>query len=497
MRRRDVLKLIAGAGVGAMSATVLPPMEARAAERDTVDVTLTAAPFRFSPNPTVSFSGLAYNGQVPGPVLRVRYGQTLRARYINHTGTISTIHWHGMILPNDMDGVPYVTQVPVPNGGEFTYHYKPNPPGLRWYHSHVSPQLSLGLFGAFVVEDPNDEQADVEAVLVLHDVPDMHTFRQALAGVSDAPMIAPLGAPELAGMKMTDAKMSGTPMAGKPMKGGGMGDGVAYRAFCINGATYPGTTPITVNVGQRVRLRILNASPTLTHYVALGGHTLRVSHSDGNRLPKPVVVDALRIGVAERYDAWFEVTEPGAWLLESIADDKLAIGQSVRIHTPGMERAVPIRPPQSMVGVDYFTYQQAGDAGPLSHPLVPGRIDVEKELILGGGKAGDPHWTINGAIWPHTPKILVHKGDRVLVRFRNPTNMEHPMHLHGHVFHLVEINGQSLRYPLPKDTTLVPANGGTAAWFFEATSPPGRWVLHCHNAIHLADGMMTEIRYVT
>ncbi len=93
-------------------------------------------------------------------------------------------------------------------------------------------------------------------------------------------------------------------------------------------------------------------------------------------------------------------------------------------------------------------------------------------------------------------RFKVKVGDRVLVRFKNHTDMAHPMHLHGRVFKLVEINGQSLKYPLPKDTTLIPPNGGTGAWLFEATSPPGHWVLHCHNDVHLAAGMMTEVDYL-
>jgi len=507
MHRRDFLRIATGSCVGAMSARLLNPLSARAANRDTVDVTLTSQPFRFSPAPRVTFSGLAYNGQLPGPVLRVRYGQRFRGLYINHSGSDSTVHWHGMLLPNDMDGVPDVTQKPVLDGGTFLYEFTPNPPGFRWYHSHVTPQLTLGLFGAFIVEDPRDEQANVEAALVFHDVPDMNSYRQALAGLSRTPMIAPLDSPELTAMKMHGmgkpdgmkgmANRSGMAGAMKhPMGSQPMGDEVAYLARCINGATYPRTRPITVKVGQRVRLRILNASPTLTHYIALGGHKLRVTHTDGNPMPRPIAVDALRIGVAERYDAWFEVTRPGAWLLEAIADDSLAIGQSLRIQRPGMERTEAVRPPQTLEGVDYFTYQKAGDADPAYRPLDVGRIHVQEDLVLGQGTSDKWKWTINGATWPDTPKILVHAGDRVLVRFHNPTNMEHPMHQHGHLFQLVEINGQRLRFPLPKDTSLVPANGGTAACLFEATSPPGRWVLHCHNAVHLADGMMTEVRYI-
>jgi multicopper oxidase len=508
MDRRDFLKVMAGSCAGAMSAQVLHPFPARAADSDTVHVTLTAWPYRFSPAPHVSFSGLAYNGQMPGPLLRVRYGQRLRAHFINHSGLESTVHWHGMILPNDMDGMPNVTQKPVPDGGEFLYEFKPNPPGFRWYHSHVSPQLAMGLLGPFIVEDPREERADVEVVLVFHDVPDMASFRQALAGVSKARMIAPAGSPEM--MRMQGQAMSGgmSERKGKGGTGGGMdammktmtnatmGDEVAYLARCINGATYPRTEPITVRVGQRVRLRILNASPTLTHYIALGGHRLRVTHSDGNPMPRAVEVDALRAGVAERYDAWFEVTRPGAWLLEAIASDGMAIGQSVRVYTPGMEHAEAVRPPQSVKGVDYFTYPQAGDAAPAHRSLDLGPADVQADFTLGHDAHDTSKWTINGAVWPHTPKILVHPRDRVLVRFHNPTDMDHPMHLHGHVFRLVAVNGRALRSPLPKDVALVSANGGTAAWLFEATSPPGRWVLHCHNSVHLADGMMTEVRYI-
>ncbi|WP_158583447.1 multicopper oxidase family protein [Salinisphaera sp. Q1T1-3] len=485
MRRREILKGLLFGGLSTMSIGLLSPMDARAAERDVVDVTLTSRPHTFSPTPNVTFDGLAFNGQIPGPLLRVRHGQRFRARYINRSGGPSTIHWHGMILPNAMDGVPNVTQAPIPDGGEFIYEFTPGPPGFRWYHSHVAPQNPRGLFGAFIVDDPNEQPADVEAVLVFHDVPDMTSFNAALHDASHAHMVAPMGAPEMADMTASDKASAHA-----------MGDEVAYLARCINGATWPRTKPIEARVGQRVRLRILNASPTITHYIAAGGHQLRVTHSDGNPLPRPVTVDALRVGVAERYDAWLDITRPGAWLVEAIADDGQAIGQSVVVHTPGMAQATPERPAQSLRGEDWFTYLQAGDAGPLQHPVVPGPIDVDAHLALGEGARGAGNWTINGRTWPDTRPIDVHRDDRVLVHFTNPTDMAHPMHLHGHVFHLVALNGQSLGQPLPKDTTLVPAKGGTATWFFKASSPPGRWMLHCHNDIHMADGMMTDVRYI-
>lgn len=496
MDRRSFLKGFAGGTVGMMTATVIPPLAPRIADRDAVSVRLTAMPHVFSPVPNVHFHGLAYNGRVPGPVIRVRHGQELRALLVNHSGEPSTIHWHGMILPNDMDGVPGITQTAVPNGGSFLYHFRARPAGTRWYHSHVGSQQALGLFGALIVENPDEPPADRDIMLVFHDVPDMRTYRQALAGRSKVAMVEPKGAPELrmhmSGM-MQGMQMSGMHMGSMPSMR--MGDEVAYVAHCVNGASYPHTAPIKVSVGDRVRLRILNASPTDTRYVRLAGHRLRVTHSDGNPLLHPVTTDALRIGVAERYDVEVEITRPGAWLLQGLTGDPIWTEQAVLLHTEHELRSVPERPSPSLEGVEYFAYTSGGVLPAGASPDLGELIQVNKELVLSGGMGG-PYWRINGKIWPHTPKIQVHSGDHVLVRFRNHSDMDHPMHLHGHVFQLIEVNGKVLRYPLFKDTSLVPSMGGTTTWLFTADSPPGRWLLHCHNEIHMQDGMMTEVDYV-
>jgi len=246
-----------------------------------------------------------------------------------------------------------------------------------------------------------------------------------------------------------------------------------------------------VKVGQHVRLRILNANPTQTRYVRLAGHRLVVTHSDGNALPQPVEVDALRVGVAERYDAWFEVNAPGAWLLQRLSSDPLAYEQAAVVHTEGMENAPPLACPQSLEGVDYFTYQSAGGmVGAL-----PPQTGAHYDFTLDDGKYGSSRWTINGKTYPDTPKIFVRRNDVVSVKFLNKTDMDHPMHLHGHVFEITAIDSLALARPLQKDTSLVRANGGTLSWRFRADSPPGRWLLHCHNAIHMMDGMMTEVVY--
>ncbi|HTX58517.1 MAG TPA: multicopper oxidase family protein [Verrucomicrobiae bacterium] len=465
------------ASAGAATAFALPQLAAPARAQEVVDFSLVAAPLEFRPGPGLAYPSLAYNGRLPGPLLRVTLGQRVRVRFTNRTPIETSVHWHGQIPPNDMDGVAGITQPPVLYGESFLYEFAPNPPGTRWYHDHAFQMGALrGLFGLFVIDDPKDEPADAEFALVFHDVPKMDSVKAAMRGTSTAPMFDPMGSPEMAEMQPGDK----------------MGDEVDYAAHCIDGGCYPSTTPLAVKVGDRVRLRILNASPTQTRYVRLAGHRLRITHADGNPLAKPLEVDALRVGVAERYDAWFEVAAPGAWLLEGISSDPLAYQQAAVVHTQGMERAAPVAAPQSLEGVEYSTYVGAGGtAASVDESGVTQRYD----WTLDGGAYGERAWTIDGKSWPNTPKIIVNRGDRVLVRFTNHTDMDHPMHLHGHTFRIVSVNGKALARPLAKDVSLVPANGGTLTWIFDADSPKGRWLLHCHNDVHMMDGMMTEVRY--
>jgi FtsP/CotA-like multicopper oxidase with cupredoxin domain len=475
MRRSAFL----GLGVGALGAVALAPLDRAAAERETLEITLRSAPFRFAPRGTgISFDGLAYEGRIPGPVLRVRHGQRLRVRYVNESGVPSTIHWHGMILPNAMDGVPGVTQPAVPPGGEFLYAFTPTPPGTRWYHDHVDMNLIRGLFGMIVVEDPRDPVPDAEFALVFHDVPSMRSVVAASRGISDAPMDEPEGSREMAEMR----------------PGERMGDEVRYIAHCIDGDLYPYGRVLRVKVGDLVRLRILNASPTVTRYIRLAGHRLRVTHTDGNPLERPVEVDVLRVGTAERLDAWFEVRRPGAWLLQGLGSDALAYQQAVVVATPGMENAAPVAVAESLDDAgEIFDYRSAAGT---AHALPVEPVAARRRFTLGGGRYGSGRWTIDGRVWPHVPPLDVRRGERLLVRFENRTDMEHPMHLHGHLFHVVEVGGTPLARPLPKDTALVPANGGTMSWLVTADAPPGRWLLHCHNEIHMMDGMATEMRYI-
>ncbi len=478
-----------------MVVAALPALPRRARASDVVEYELSSAPLAFSPAPGISFPALAYNGTVPGPLLRVTHGQRVRVRYRSRVEIPTSVHWHGMILPNNMDGVANITQSPVLEGGEFVYEFMPSPPGTRWYHDHAFHMgIMRGMFGMFVVDDPAEEPADREFALVFHDVPRWSSVEAAMRGVSTWPMSAVPGSPEAREMMSTPGNsMPGMamPAMASPHR---MGDEVAYIARCINGASYPNTSKLPVKVGDRVRLRILNAGQSETRYVRLAEHRLRVTHSDGNRLAKPIEVDALRIGVAERYDVDFEVTKPGAYFLQGLTVGALEREQRTVLYTPGMENAPPASSPPTLVDVDVYSYQKAGGIGRESAPA-PGSSTYD--FTLGGGAWNSNRWAINNKTWPQTPTIDVRRGEHVSVRFKNETDMEHPMHLHGHVFNVVEVGGTWLERPLHKDVALVAANGGTLTWRFDADSPPGRWLLHCHNEIHMMGGMMTEVRYVS
>jgi FtsP/CotA-like multicopper oxidase with cupredoxin domain len=474
MRRHDFVR----AAAGTLAVVSVPGVTQRALASDVVDVTLRAAPLRFSPGTGSHFSALAYNGTIPGPLLRVTHGQRVRVRYASDVGVPTSIHWHGMLLPNAMDGAAGITQPAVPFGGEYLYDFVPGPPGTRWYHDHAFSLASArGLFGMFVVEDPNDEPADREFALVFHDVPKWSSLVAAQRGVSNAPM--------------TDPIVSGDTMR---MMRRSMGDEVAYVAHCINGASYPHGKALAIRSGDRVRLRILNASPTQTRYVRLAGHELVVTHADGNPLAQPTTVDVLRIGAGERYDAYFEVRKPGAFLLQGISGDPLESQQAVLLYTEGMENAPPRSEPQTLEGLRVFSYEAAGGVG--AQTKSPTGVTPTYDLALGGGGWENPRWTIAGDVWPNTPKLRVRRGELVTVRFRNTSDMDHPMHLHGHIFALTEVNGVPLLRPLAKDGSLVSADGGTATWQFTADSSPGRWLLHCHNEVHMVGGMMAEVVYI-
>ncbi|MGH7716216.1 MAG: multicopper oxidase domain-containing protein, partial [Vulcanimicrobiaceae bacterium] len=254
--------LVAAGGALSAFALAIPSQRARAAAE--LNVALTAAPLPLRLPNGKAVTMLAYNGRCPGPVLRVTRGQRIRVHYRNLTDIPTSVHWHGQIIPNDMDGVAGITQPPVMKNGTFTYEFEPAPSGTRWYHDHAFHLgMPRGLYGLFIIDEPSDEPADVEYALVFHDIVDMTTLKAAMRGVSRAASTNPPGSPEVAEMRAgmpAMPRMSAMPgmsgmsaMPGMPAKSRmshmamqPMGDAVGYRGHFINGKAYPRTEPLAV-----------------------------------------------------------------------------------------------------------------------------------------------------------------------------------------------------------------------------------------------------------
>ncbi len=418
-----------------------------------------------------------YDGRFPGPEIRIREGERLRVVVENALPEPTTVHWHGVPVPNAMDGVPELTQTPIAPGSSFVYEFDATKPGSYMYHSHQGLQIDRGLFGPLVVEERSPHVTyDREYTLVLDDL---------LPGAP--PNMAQQSPPRSrgAGRGMMGGMMGGG-MMGRGMmgRGGGMGmmgsQGIPdYLALLMNGRP-PGDPPaFEVRRGERIRLRVMNPSGATIYRVWIAGHSMSVSHADG-RPVKPVEVDALDIGMGERYDVLVDGRNPGSWEITAAplqGSPEPARGILRYADAPRARPASEESPGDRLLDVSDLEALEAYEFG--------GEVDQDLDLVLSGGMMSSA-WTIGGPVYPDADPIEVRKGERLRIRLRNMSMMAHPMHLHGHFFRV----GDAW-----KDTVIVPARMGAVALDFRADNP-GRWFFHCHNAYHMEMGMAREVRYV-
>ncbi len=415
---------------------------------------------------------VAYNGLVPGPEIRVRAGDELTVNLKNELTDPTTIHWHGLAIRNDMDGVPNVTQDPTAAGELFTYRFIVPDPGTHWFHPHMGLDLDRGMYAPIIVEDPAEPgDYDVESVLVLDD------WLDDIDGNSPETTFAAL---------LEDGGMGG--MSG--MMGGGSDMGammddqgdVDYPMHLLNGR--PSDDPPTVNVpgGGRVRLRLINAGSDTLYRVAVGGQSMTVTHLDGFPI-EPIEVDAVSLSMGERVDVVVEPTS-GVWPIVALAERKP--GQAMAWLRTSDSTAtvgdVPERLPEHDKRLLDVTKARATEAVALP------ATDPDRVVDVGlTGSMSQYAWGINGAAFGDHEPIEVDSGERLRLRFSNQTMMVHPMHLHGHTFALAGERGAR------KDTVLV--NPMQSVSIDVVADNPGRWMLHCHNTYHLEAGMATELTY--
>ncbi|MEV6977308.1 multicopper oxidase family protein [Kitasatospora sp. NPDC093806] len=435
-----------------------------------------------------------FGGALPGKAVRTTAGDTLVATLTNNLPVPTSAHWHGLALRNDMDGVPPVTMEPVKPGGSFTYRFVTDRPGTYWFHPHVGVQLDRGLYAPLIVEDPNEPLGyDEEWVVVLDDWLDgvTGTPDQALAelrkGMGD---MGGMGGHDMPGMAMPTP--SGPAPSGpasfmlmgatSELLGGDAGD-VAYPHHLVNGRIATDPEVYSSKPGRRVRLRIVNAGGDTAYRLALGGHRLTVTHTDGFPV-RPEEVDALLIGMGERYDVLVTLRD-GVFPLTALAEGKDATGRAL-VRTGGGEAPSAAIRPAELNG----RILGAADLRAADEVRLPARTpDRTHRIELTGGMA-KYDWALNGRPFdmtdPTANPFLVADGERVRLEFVNKTAMWHPMHLHGHTFQVGDRG--------PRKDTVIVLPGTTVTCDFDADNP-GRWMTHCHNAYHGEVGMMGLLAY--
>ena len=428
-----------------------------------------------------------YNGTVPGPQLRVKQGETVKILLQNQLPDPVTIHWHGLPVPNNMDGIPGITQNAVKPGESFTYQFKVDVPGTYWYHSHQNGvvQVDKGLYGSLVVEPKEQQPVDKDYTLVV----DEWLKDDSMAGMSHGGGHA--------GMSMSTTTSDHSSMMNSNSGEMPMSDAemmpLMYTIFSANGKTGSAISPLTVKQGEKVRIRLINAG-FLSHQLYLQGHEYKIVSTDGQPLNNPPLVSGqlLNIAPGERYDIEFVANNPGSWLLEERSSNPGAATLTVPIVYEGYESTKPKAEKGDLPLIDITKYGEAAK----SNFSLDDSYDIEYTMDLNTEmKSGEMAFTINGKTYPDTPPLQVKKGDLVKVKLVNKSPKDlHPMHLHGHFFQVLSKNGQPVSgSPLVKDTlNLLPGEEFVVAFIADN---PGEWMFHCHDLGHAAQGMMSEVKY--
>ncbi|MCU1329334.1 MAG: Multicopper oxidase [Bryobacterales bacterium] len=384
---------------------------------------------------------LAYNGQVPGPLLRMTEGKMTSVEVVNDTRDPEMVHWHGFHTPPEVDGAHEEGTPMVQGRARRTYTFTATPAGTRWYHTHAMAGHNLkigsysGQFGMVIVEPGSDPaRYDIEVPLLLHE------FDPYFAAADDMD--------------------------------------VSYKLYTVNGKMLGAGEPIRVKSGQRALFRVVNASATLEHKLALAGHSFQVIALDGNPVATPRSVPVLRLAPGERADAIVEMTHPGVWTFGELDLKQRSLGAGIVIEYAGATGKPQWTAPPAFT----WDYAAFGKKEPAAQP------DHRIPLIIEPGKDGNL-WAINGKSYPNTDDIMLRPGKRNRLVFENKAHMDHPVHLHRHSFELVGAPG------VFKDVVLLPAHKTVEVDV--VANNPGPSLFHCHQQFHMDFGFMALMRYAT
>jgi len=424
-----------------------------------------------------TISTVGYNGQVPGPLIRLKEGKPVSVRVFNDTDTPEFLHWHGQFIPSDVDGAGEEKSIEVPAHGQVSYSFTPRPAGFRWFHTHVMPGNNLygglytGEFGLVYIESSEERgDFDQEIFLATHEFEPYFTGGEMEEEEEDA--------------KPEDPSLQAEVEQAKDQKPNGWE--IGYQTFTINGKCLGHSDPIRVKEGQHVMFRILNASATETIELALPGHEFYVVALDGNPVPRPAKVKTLQLGSAERIDAIVEMKNPGVWILGTPMDEDRNRGMGIVVEYANRKG----KPQWDYSGKSDWNYLLFGETNPVPEPdeVIP--VEIGK---INGGKGGFNIWTINGQPYKKSKPIKIRKGRRYRLAFVNKSDDLHPLHLHRHNFEITKIHGQATS-GIFKDTVLTKGFSRVDVDF--VANNPGLTLFHCHQNLHMDFGFMRLFEYV-
>ncbi|HEX7158816.1 MAG TPA: multicopper oxidase domain-containing protein [Edaphobacter sp.] len=449
-------------------------MNQSTAEVTKADYTLRIAPVTVELDQNRILSTTGYNGVSPGPVLRMREGKPVSVDVINETDVPELVHWHGLLIPPEVDGTEEEGTPMVPPHGRGRYHLTPRPAGSRWYHTHAMAMDDLhkgtytGQFGFVYIDSGNDPgRYDQELFLSLRD------WEPFFTGTMDD--------------DDDDTHHSLTPEKPEVLNTNPNGLEVNSMTYSINDKALGGGDPIRVKEGQRILMHLLNASAIENRRIALAGHKMQVIAMDGNPVPSPQLVDSLFLGAGERADVIVEMNQPGVWILGGTEENVRNAGLGVVVEYAGQHHQPTwIQPPKTPW--DYTIFGKAPDT-PSAPPAQTIEMIFDK---IPGGSGKFNTWRINGKPYPHDREFVLHEGARYRLVFRNRTDDAHPLHLHRHQFELVEINGKKTA-GIIKDTVVVPYYGRAVVDFL--ADQPGLSLFHCHIQQHMDYGFKALFRY--
>jgi FtsP/CotA-like multicopper oxidase with cupredoxin domain len=484
--RRTLLRmsgLVAIAGAAPRTARAQTAAPAQPASDQKADYTLRIANGLVDLAPTHIVSTTLYNGQFPGPLLRMTEGKRVVIDVHNDTDWPELVHWHGQMIPSDVDGAAEEGTPFIAPHGMRRITFVSKPAGFRFYHTHVVPRDDLtrgtydGQAGPLYIEPKNASGAyDREVFLVMKEF--APTFSRGGDMPSDMLVGEPIKALQAIGKKADEAA-KGTPK----------GYEVGYDLFSINGRMLGNGDPIRVKQGERVLFHVLNASATEIRSLALPGHAFRVVALDGNPVPTPAEVPLLWIGTAERISAVVEMKHPGVWIMGDTADDDRGHGMGIVVEYAG-HGGKPRWVKPNDYKWDYTVFGKTG--GPLPSP------DETIEMLIVKHNAADHgfnRWTLNGQAFSMEtmqPMVTLHRGRRYRLKFRNASDDVHPLHLHRHSFELTRVGGKPTAGVI-KDVVML--GGFQEVEMDFVADNPGDTLFHCHQQLHMDFGFMALFRY--